>query len=235
MNLSSDKRGISGGTLKIIAIVSMLIDHIGAVIVEQGILGSTISSNSSPNWQTIDLVMRLIGRIAFPIFCFLLVQGFYHTSNLKKYITRLFLFAALSEIPFDLAFNGKVLEFGYQNVFFTLLIGILAITAMRHFEQNRLLKIIIAFAACYLAVIIKSDYSDFGVLVIIVFYLLHDRKIIQTIAGVVLFLWEITGPIGMVFVHLYNGTRGIRLKYFFYIFYPLHLLILYGILRFGMS
>ena len=123
------KKGISGSTLKMIAIVTMLIDHIGAAVLARllmvnglGELDQTntdaimqwLSANGALYWMY--TVMRMIGRVAFPIFCFLLVEGFLHTHDVKKYAMRLGLFALLSEIPFDLAFSSKILEFNYQNV-----------------------------------------------------------------------------------------------------------------------
>ena len=98
--------------LKCIAIITMLIDHIGAVLFPE------------------NLVLRYIGRISFPIFCFLLAEGFYHTKNVKKYMMRLAVFAVLSEIPYDLAFRNTYIEFTRQNVFFTLLIGVVMMYAI---------------------------------------------------------------------------------------------------------
>ena len=128
-----ERKGISGSTLKIIAIITMLIDHIGAgvlgrLLVVRGMnevadLNAWIDANSTLviTYQ----MMRFVGRLAFPIFCFLLIEGFEHTHDVKKYALRLLSFCLISEIPFDLLFNGKILEFGYQNVFFTLFIGLM--------------------------------------------------------------------------------------------------------------
>ena len=143
------KKGISGSTLKMIAIVTMLIDHIGAAVLARllmvnglGELNQTntdaimqwLSANGALYWTY--TIMRMIGRVAFPIFCFLLVEGFLHTHDVKKYAMRLGLFALLSEIPFDLAFSSKILEFNYQNVFFTLFIGLLTMIAYRAVEEK---------------------------------------------------------------------------------------------------
>ncbi len=95
--------------LKMIAIITMLIDHTAAVLI--------------PSNTVLWLVMRCIGRLAFPIFVFLLVEGFYHTRDVKKYLLRMGAFALLSEIPFDLAFYGKVLEFTHQNIFLPYSLG----------------------------------------------------------------------------------------------------------------
>ena len=121
------KVGLTGNTLKLIAIFTMLIDHIGAAVIEAGILSSNdmaiLETERGMQWYLADIVLRLIGRLAFPIFCFLLVEGFTHTGNEAKYARNLLLFALISEIPFDLAFFGRLFFPGAQNVYFTLFLG----------------------------------------------------------------------------------------------------------------
>lgn len=97
------QKGLSGSTLKLIAIITMLIDHIGAAVIARLL----IAGQGSEMLYKIYYAMRAVGRVAFPIFCFLLVEGFFYTGSRKKYALRLFGFALLSEIPFDLAFSGK--------------------------------------------------------------------------------------------------------------------------------
>ena len=124
--------GLTGNTLKLIAIFTMLIDHIGAAVIEAGILSSNdmarmmaiLETERGMQWYLADIVLRLIGRLAFPIFCFLLVEGFTHTGNEAKYARNLLLFALISEIPFDLAFFGRLFFPGAQNVYFTLFLGV---------------------------------------------------------------------------------------------------------------
>lgn len=122
---------IPGSTLKIIAMVCMLIDHTAAVLfdrilISRGLLDAVNASDggasflSTGNTAVIyyaDMIMRAIGRISFPIFCFLLIEGFMHTHDVKKYALNLGIFALVSEIPFDLAFAGKPFYLDYQNVF----------------------------------------------------------------------------------------------------------------------
>ena len=144
-----ERKGISGSTLKIIAIITMLIDHIGAgvlgrLLVVRGMneaadLNAWIDANSTLviTYQ----MMRFVGRLAFPIFCFLLIEGFEHTHDVKKYALRLLSFCLVSEIPFDLLFNVKILESGYQNVFFTLFIGLMVMWGFQVVEnQERFAK-----------------------------------------------------------------------------------------------
>ena len=134
MKPSNKKFGISGSTLKLIAIVSMLIDHTAATVIRALLI------SASPDWQpglrTLYSVSRDIGRLAFPIFCFLLVEGFLHTRNPKKYAGRLFLFALISEIPFDLALQSGWFDPGKQNVYFTLLIGLLVLMGLSYFREK---------------------------------------------------------------------------------------------------
>lgn len=229
-------KGISGSTLKIIAIATMLIDHIGAVIVERMILrGVPFVGMSIKELYLLDQVLRSIGRIGFPLFCFLLVEGFVHTKNRVKYGLRLGLFALLSEIPFNLAFSGKVFLLKYQNVFFTLLIGFLVMAAFRQIEEKyrekRLLSVILMVvslaAGMAMAVLLKTDYDYLGVLSIVVLYVFRAYRPFQMLCGALSFMWEIPAPAAFLAAACYNGRRGLRLKYIFYIFYPAHLLILY--------
>lgn len=204
--------------LKCIAIVSMALDHTGAVLYPSQI------------W------LRCLGRIAFPIFCFLIVEGFFHTHDVRRYMGRLGVFALISEIPYDLAFRGVPLEYDHQNVFFTLLIGI---GMMALLERNREwpVKAVILLLAMWLAVLIRSDYNFRGILLIFVFYIFHEsRWLAVTAGGLWNFLYQGViqkyGVLSVLPLALYNGERGRKMKYFFYIFYPAHLLLLYGISRF---
>lgn len=142
------KKGFSGSTIKLIAIIAMFIDHTAATILERmmmraGYMLATINAGAMADWIAGHkllfipyIVMRMIGRFGFPIFCFLLVEGFVHTHNRKKYALRLFLFALISEIPFDFAFRGEWFFSGYQNVFFTLFLGMLAMCAFSFFAEH---------------------------------------------------------------------------------------------------
>ena len=217
------KKGISGSTLKMIAIVTMLIDHIGAAVLARLLMVNGLGELDQTNTD------------AFPIFCFLLVEGFLHTHDVKKYAMRLGLFALLSEIPFDLAFSSKILEFNYQNVFFTLFIGLLTMIAYRAVEEKEewgqawkvILYILIVAAGMALAYFLKTDYAEKGVFCIMVLYIFRKKKMWQLIAGCASFIWETPALFGFIPIAFYNGTRGWKMKYFFYIFYPAHLLILY--------
>ncbi|MBQ2317861.1 MAG: hypothetical protein II182_06430, partial [Lachnospiraceae bacterium] len=131
MQEEKKKKEITAATLKWIAVITMIIDHFGASILEAWMTRSTLPY--IPSMGFIDLLIRAVGRLAFPIFIFLMVEGLYHTRNRWKYLGRLVLLAVISEVPFDWAFwitrfqkdNGILVEFAHQNVFFTLSIGLL--------------------------------------------------------------------------------------------------------------
>lgn len=244
------KLEISGSTLKIIAVISMLLDHTAAVLLGHILVNNGIYSVSDTSFGFIrelvqtdsvgwiylayQVMRRIIGRIAFPIYCFLLIEGFEKTRSRLKYAGRLFLFALVSEIPFNLAFRGSVFNSSYQNVFFTLFIGLLMIWAMEETGKHcktLLLKLagwaLVLLAASILAENIFCDYGAHGTIAIALLYLFRKNKAEQIIAGCVAFLWEVTAPLAFIFIAFYNGKRGIKSKYFFYVFYPVHLLVLY--------
>lgn len=244
-------KGLTGSALKMIAMISMLIDHIGAVILEPALWGGGGDPGQvmfwgfrHETWWTVYMAMRSIGRIAFPLFCFLLVEGFLNTRDVRRYAVRILAFALISEVPFDLAFNGFLLELTYQNVFWTLLFGLLGIWGFEKLSSSftgwakgtgvigGLVCIGAAMAAAHFA---RTDYGWFGVALIAILYLLRSRPLLRGIgASAALCLWtvwEAPAILAFVPIWLYNGKRGMGLKYLFYCFYPAHLLALYWIWR----
>ena len=226
VNQTTSKKGIPGSTLKLIAIITMFIDHTGAVILERMPMEHGI--------LVLDVIFRLIGRLGFPIFCFLLIEGFMHTRNVWKYAFRLLLFAFISELPFNLAFMGSLFYKNYQNVFFTLFLGLCALITIKFieekFSQKAWLKYLLIIPATIVFMVIanllKTDYSEMGVLTIVVMYLLRKNKVLEMTAGCIILnimsLTEITAFFTIIPVSKYNGERGLN-------FYPVHLLILYFI------
>lgn len=336
------KREISGSTLKLTAVAAMLIDHIAAVILVRQIMDSGYltalygGATAYEEWMRnngtlyqVYMVMRTLGRLGFPIFCFLLVEGFQKTRSVKKYGLRLGLFALISEVPFNLAFTGEVTASGYQNVFLTLFLGLFALCCYRFLERCRemgrlgrlprgvwLLFLVlgtvlpgiyfgiwlgtklfhtgrgvrdylsravifpvrfiipcavlcVALAIFYvlygkyyavkeegrdrvrvlsadltalvllmcLADFLYTDYAGFGVLTVTVMYVFRrNRTGASARAGTMaagctvltlMALNEAFAFVAAVPAALYNGERGLKMKYFFYAFYPVHLLALY--------
>jgi len=244
--------------LKLIAIVSMFLDHIG--------------------YHYGTDIFRIIGRLAFPIFAFLVVNGFFKTRNRWKYLLRMFVFALISEIPFDLCFRDAFWEATYQNVFFTLSLGLLALIVtdiMRKSAGLRYFCFVPEIVCMAAAEYISSDYGFEGVLIIAAFYACYNRKAdkIRIIPATVcvaaitlypivyLFAYDIlkTGVqinksyiqtfiknnswdftqlfrlVALILIDSYNGKHGYQfenrflsaaVKYGFYLFYPVHLLLL---------
>lgn len=211
-------------TLKLIALISMIIDHYGAIF-----------ENS------IELY-RIIGRIAFPIYCFLLVEGFYHTSNIKRYAQRLSIFALISEIPFDLAIYGR-LELSHQNIFFTLLLGLGTMYLLDNKEEYNIKSGFIIVISGILSIIMAVDYSFVGIIYILAFY--YNRRYPIKVGilrvGLIMFIINLLN-IGFIqqysllalpLICFYNGNLGPKNKFLqmlFYIAYPLHLTIFYFML-----
>ena len=229
--LMMKKRTYHGEDLKLWAMWSMLIDHAGAVLIEN------TSLYQITGFRMLAVACRLIGRISFPLICFLLIEGFCHTEDRRKYLMRMGCFALISEIPFDLAFFSK-LDLQRQNVFFTLFTGILLLYALEKAETLEHSPLIRSFmmaaailAGCAAATAGRFDYSYMGILLIAALYLFRKDRKKQCIAGAVLSLYELTAALAFILVGKYNGEKGDgRLpRNWFYIFYPLHLLVLSAI------
>jgi hypothetical protein len=165
-----------------------------------------------------------------------LVEGFFHTRNLRKYIANCLLFAVISEIPFDMAVHGKFIYIYGQNVYFTLALGLIAISILDRFKNKFDIKhlfyrlaVIAVFAG--LGQVLEVDYHWKGILFIVMFYYCHNiEKWRRNIIGIAAFSYEITAPLAFIPIQLYNGQRGKQNKYLFYAIYPVHLLI-FGIVH----
>lgn len=224
-------KGLTGSTLKWIAIITMFIDHLAATILVRII----IFHGNSEELYAVYRTMRTIGRVAFPIFCFLLVEGFIRTRNVGKYIGRMALFVLLAEIPYDLVFLARVPAWEDQSVMLTLLIGLLTMWGCslieKKWSENYIVQWI-GFAIClaigmYLAYMLKTDYAHKGILSIMAMYYFRKDRNMQVLAGGISFCWEPWALLAFPLIYLYNGQRGMKMKYFFYAFYPLHLLLFY--------
>ena len=239
------KRGLSQEGLKLIACITMLLDHIGAVIVMNCFENATGANKSA----LLDLyeMLRMVGRLAFPIYCFLLVEGSFYTRNSKRYGMRLLIVAVLSEIPCDLALYGTV-NWQKQSVMVTLLLGFLMLEAMKKYPKIPE-KVLVILPFLMLADLVDADYEIKGILTITLFALTRDlpHKFLLQFFG----LWFIFSPghlmalnwlrkfsvttqelavFSLVPIALYDGrkiTKSRALQWVFYLFYPVHLLLLY--------
>lgn len=237
------RRGMSGSTLKLIAIIAMALDHVAWCLIDPqlvalGLTGfpqipSLAAMQVSPLLYTLSYLFHFLGRVTLPLMLFLLTEGLTHTRSIGRYALNLLLFAFLSEIPFDLAFSGTVFDLSSQNVFFTLFLSLIAIYAIRRWREDPLLALGISACCATAAAFLQSDYSFKGVLIACVMELLREKKTCAYLFGcltaALLSPCEITALAALPAVHAYNGRRGRKLKYFFYIFYPAHLLLLFAV------
>jgi len=264
-----------------IAVLTMLIDHIGATVLLQTVRAST--GNEREILLFIYWTVRGIGRIAFPLFIFMLIEGFFHTRNRGKYLLRLVLFCPVAEIPFDIALNlspavisaGMFWEWKSQNVMFTLAIGFFCFWLMylrwpgysimngqaepdeeengrtpEDISSGEYIRwfaecAVLTAAGCFAAHRFHTDYSWAGVLAIILCGLTRllipaaeeARKTSFAAAMLPLILYSSFEAVALVdyfAVDMYNGKRGrYSLKWFFYLFYPVHFLIL-GLIKYYM-
>jgi hypothetical protein len=231
----------SGGMLKWIAIISMLVNHFGDTILYGIIMNAPYDAFSNKQFSIIYncyTIFHAIGRIAMPIFCFLIVEGFLHTHNVKKYLLRLAIFAVISEIPYDFAITNSLFDVAQQNVFFTLTTGLLVLIIIDKYKQNKVVIMFVIFIATSVTYLLKFDGSYYGILMMVLFYLLKEKKLLKSVSIFVLqiaiiFIFQESfdlnsffALIPLILIYFYNGKRGMKLKYFFYVFYPTHLLIL---------
>ncbi|MBR1741719.1 MAG: hypothetical protein IJ733_07570 [Lachnospiraceae bacterium] len=238
------KFGLSRAKLKWIALFFMVLDHIAFCFL----------SEDGP-FRMWYLCMRALGRIAFPLFCFLLVQGFLSTGNVKKYFFRLFVFACISEIPYDLFAYHRLFSPRGQNVLFALCIALLVLYGISRARLSRVYIFLLLFFGSALAIMLRTDYSYLGILFTAVMYLWQEERFFQfvllcVIMGMQGWLnpWEI---LSLPFMLLYRsgegrqekreereahafgkgdgGFQGVSVfsRYFFYLFYPAHMLCLF--------
>lgn len=230
----SDRFFFTSGHLKIIACLTMFLSHLAQSYLLY-ILGYI---------RIADLSM-LIGRVAMPIYCFMVAQGMVLTKDKKSYLKRLFIFALVSEIPYDLAFRNTIFEYYNQNVIFTLFLGALLIYIWQVIENKSYkvyikisLMLIIAILFCFLAQMMFTDYSYKGIIAISLLYLSFSNKYLTALVLFLSFYFEayVTGYslyipfivyLSIPLILLYNGKRGKYSKYGFYLFYPGHLMLIY--------
>ena len=226
-------RVFTSSSLKLIAVITMLIDHFGATVMSQAILKLPAVKADADLYHNMLILYRLIrsiGRVPFPIYCLLLVEGFIHTHSKLKYLLRLGIFVLISEIPFDYAIYNHWFYPNKQNVFFTLFFGMLVMVLVERF-RNDWLQFLIMAAGVYLGWLFKTDYGARGVFLICTLFLVRYARPIQCLAGALIMQYELTAPLAFVPILLYNGEKGnLKMKYFFYWFYPVHLLLL-GFIR----
>lgn len=227
--LPEKMRILSGSALKLIAIITMLIDHGALVLLNNYTPAKVPLFTIGDNAISVYRLCRDIGRVAFPIFCFLLVEGFLHTRNRWKYGLNLFIFACISEIPWNFMFTNTW-RFQKQNVFFTLLLGYLAFCAIEYFWENQPMQILCVAGLLAVSYFLDADYGWRGFVFLLIMYWFRSYKAAQAVIGSCWLYYEWKACFAFLSINMYNGQRGFikgkAAKYFFYVFYPLHITIL---------
>lgn len=210
----------------------MAIDHFAVIFFNNSFLYGDIIINA--NYEKIYYILRAIGRISFPLFAFLLIEGIKHTRNIMNYGFRIFIFAIISEIPYDWGVFGKIVNIQHQNIFFELFLGLVLVSMFRLCENriclmgNLVVKIVLSMMFMYASEYFRIDYGYVGILVIIIFYLIDNKNLSIVVVCLLLtdmvkdelFAWLSVFPIAM-----YDNTRGYYKKYTFYMAYPIHLVV----------
>ncbi len=225
-------RIFSGAKLKYIDFLSMFMDHVNKALIYPLLSGEGIL-------QYISDAFEILGRIAFPLFAFFLVEGFFKTGNRKKYLFSLVFFGIISEIPFDMFQSRVFFEPNSNNVMFTLalmLITIWSIDVLKVKMQKLpkyiwyLVSFVIVGVMCIISMITGMDYEYHAIMIGYFFYIFYDKPVFAIFSGYLAIFKELWSLSGFGLILTYNGKRGKQNKLLNYCFYPVHLLIL-GILR----
>ncbi|MDU6064224.1 MAG: TraX family protein [Anaerococcus sp.] len=222
---------INGAGLKYIAFISMFIDHFNKTII-------TPLLNYQQPLVTISTIFDIIGRIAFPIFAFMIVEGFYKTKSRGKYLRNLLIFAIISEVPYDM-FQSKVfINNRSQNIMWALALGLLTLIIVDKLKEkikNKYawlgISILIVAINAVVATLLSFDYDYYSIIIIFILYLFYDKRFLGSILSYLVIIKEVYAILGFAVINLYNGEKGRQNKLFNYLFYPVHLFIL-GLCRF---
>ena len=221
---------LNGAQLKYIAFVSMLIDHTNNALITPMLNGT--------GWLLrLSNLFSILGRIAFPIFIFFIVEGFFKTSNRKKYLLTLLVFGVISEVPFDM-FTSKTFYSPYwNNMMFTLALCLITVWIVDFLKEKignkvvwYIVSIVVVAVCSAIAMALSLDYDYHAIVLAYLFYIFYDKPVWGSVLGYLSIIKELYSFFGFGMVLTYNGKRGRQYKWFNYLFYPVHILIL-GILR----
>lgn len=252
------KSGINSSALKIMAMILMLIDHIGALIVLPYMMTVTDYELYQRLHSLYD-ILRLIGRVAMPIFVYQLVLGNRFTKNKSRYILNILIFTLISEIPYNFLLSDSIIDIKDQSIMWALLLGALMMACLDLVNKEKvsiIYSMLIVLITCVIAYFIRSDYGFSAIILIAsIYFLIDHRELMIYISPVVFllsyFLMKYMNPryrdqaverlaseamcvVAFIFIANDNGIRkgGKTLKWIGYLFYPLHLTIIYLIRRF---
>ena len=236
--------GLHAGNLRAWGMLFAVAGIVGRSILQNQMLGVGVlsaeklvqmmqSSQEAFIIATIALILQAVETVAVPIFVFLLVEGFCHTSNWKKYMLRVAAMAVLTEIPYDIAMNGKVLEFGAQNPVMGLVLCMILLYLYRRFAGKKLICVIMTAAGLLWGIMLKIDHSVPMILMLCIIYLFRNKRMYMGFSGVamaaacmVVSPFYLAAAMGFLALHFYNGEPGERNRVVNYLFYPGCLLVI---------
>lgn len=247
----TQKSGLHTGNLRAWAMLFAIAGIISRSILQNRLLGvgsnsmqevlqMMQTSDSAMAIATISLVLQAVETVAVPIFVFLLAEGFIHTSDWKKYFLRVAGLALVTEIPYDLAMNGKVLELGKQNPVIGLVLCMVLLYLFRRFAGKKLICVVMALAGLAWALMLKVDHGIPMILMICVIHLFRNKRMFMGFSGMAaaalctgLSPFYLIAPMGFLAIHFYNGEPGNSSKLVNYLFYPVTLLVIGLVARFA--
>ena len=229
---------LSWSQLKLIAYITMLIDHTAHILLQNGIM--VTYPQCFPYVKPVMILMRGIGRIAFPIFSFLLVEGLIHTRSRIRYMLRILLLAIISEPVFDYANNGVFYYADYQNVFITLLIAATTMCVLSLIEQNNrlnkniyvlyVLQGIVVIVGCFLAEFLKVDYGMSGIIIPLIMGVIRRLKLDSSSAFAIYFVATIIARVIRNIVNAPTYILNPEMWYEKYLMYTINNLQIFAIL-----
>lgn len=225
----------------------MTLDHFAVIVIQNGKLYGfspeyyqmAVETAEGARWLELYHVFRFLGRLSFPVFAFLVVEGFIHTQSFWKYFGRMLLMALVSEVPYDLGFYNEILDLRAQNVGFTFLLALLMLLCMKRFRRRPWMKwgSVIAFAAA--AEFLRVDYGALAIIMMALLYDFRKEKLLRMSSLTVVSALNSLecfgfGAFAVIPLLFYNGERGSSgFKWLFYVYYPLHLMVFYIMIYVG--
>ena len=222
---------LSGASLKYIAMISMLADHVNKALIWPNL------TSEHGALATVSNLFGIIGRIAFPLFCFFLVEGYFKTQSRIKYLLNLLVFGMISEVPFDMFTTASFFNMNWNNVMFTLALVLITSWCIDTLKERIKNKVVWVFVSLVIVTVIGIfsmnygfDYEHHAIFIGYFFYLFYKIPILRAVLGYLSIFSEPWSLLGFGLTLTYNGKRGKQCKMLNYWFYPVHLLIL-GLLR----
>ena len=228
--------------LKLYGCIALLFYTISMSLIQQGLVhvnrytGDELSAALSANPRLMlmsgwAVMFQLIGGLAVPVFAYLLVEGFLNTRSYARYLLTMLGFAVLSELPYDLAVSGRWVDWTSQNPLFALSVCLVMLYGLRLCDRKgvayRAAQVLIVLAAVFWVNVLRCGFGLCTVLLVAVYFLLYDKKGVSVLLGCVISLMYVTGPISGYAIWSYGGEKGKPVnKYWFYAFYPAHMLVL---------